>query len=329
MSELNSSESGDFLKSHEDLRDKLEVVFYLGPHGTESDAKKIQGYLASADVYMPEINAWSEETGRLFSRLGKGDMGAYEELYTLYPSPFTRSVLGSIVTRPNRKLEVAMMDVPGTQYWSISAYQLQSLLTRHEILPTVDTTISEFGDNCRKIGEIQSNRDTAVARNIFDYLVKRLESGNLPTNRPLKVFSSFGTFHRQIIEELRGSGIPVEMAPESTLEDDLRDDIVRIYQKGDEPSKKLLQRAFLAAALTEWIISDDTDKQTRALRKIGESLPEEMLDELCEGIVEVFQPLRDHDKEKRDAAISAILAPVTGYSHLGPNEVNSYLESER
>lgn len=328
MSELAQTGDSDYLDSPEDLRDRVEFLFYFGPHHSELDAKKFESYLAEADIYMPELNSQSDEIQRLFSKLGRGDRKAYERLYGLYASPFMRYLIGSIIARPNnRKLDVAFVDVPGTPYWADNMDQLELLLTQHRIMPTVNETLLTYSENCRKAAEIQSKRDEVIAQNISDYISHKLESEGMPPDRVLKIFASFGSFHVQILEKLQSKGIPAQMIPESSQLIDFRDDVIRLHEKGIEPPEELLQRALLSSAINSLVISDDSAKQTVVLREIAESLPAEKLDKFCQGLVDAIQSTGESSNEKLKRAIGAIMEHATGRSRLVPSEVEEYISN--
>nr|AIA16478.1 Unknown Function [uncultured bacterium] len=327
MSEAPGTGSGNFVIGHEAINDRVELLFYFGPHRAPADARNFESYLADADVYMPELHAEHGATIHLFQQVAKGNMKAYNDLYSGYKhNPFTQVVLGNMVAR-RKKLELFVADVPGTPYWRDKKAELQHALDIQRVAATVDRSMELFAADCQIIAKLQDERDVYIADNITKYLNQRVESDNLPPDRPLKVIASLGSFHTKVIDLLAERGIQAQIIPESKIATELRDDIVKLYQEGKEPDRELLMRAFLGGLCIGHLKSEDSSKRLLAMRKVGERLPADQLEALCESWCEAYEKPEEEFVARFEEVVAKILSLTTGQQQLDDTNIDAFLQS--
>jgi hypothetical protein len=197
----------------------LDIIAFYGSHVSHSDFAPLKPLLAHADVFVPELPAWTQEQVELLSRISQGDKSARNELrrghtpsarFTGFAEAETRTLLGS-----NTRITVvdyAANDPRATEIFShFDGYDLLKT-----VVPSWSKTLGNIVSMARREASMESHRDAVKAKSIgprLETLIGR--DPELKQKERVRVVLQEGRFHEQFFGQLVSL---VEASGTSTIE---------------------------------------------------------------------------------------------------------------
>jgi hypothetical protein len=201
----------------------LEIKFLFSPHGTAEDFKNFESEFNNADVFVPEVFGWDEETLqslREFSEESDSEFKAPN--LGLATGEIVRNILGS-------QKAIELVDVPKGD--PIEKLQKESIKIGNESLnlDDFDEMVSGVKSFLIKFSESQKLREKYIISKIKTLKNKIIEDyPELVRKDKLNVLVSLGSFHVGVYGQIKES---FETAQELNTVPKIYDNLVEILQK--------------------------------------------------------------------------------------------------
>jgi hypothetical protein len=241
-------------QNHEDLDGSLNILVHLGPHETEQDFELCAPDLLSTDVFIPEFLYITDSQQKQFNRVARGSYKDLERLQNSLNHEFASGVLKTIYFQSRQRkghgkkvLDIALLDLPPIRSWMEVGERIRFLDNHVPIHATLDSTLEASSHNLLEYASLQKKREDVIARNIDQYLRKKILA--TPT-LPLDAYIVIGYLHGGLVNKLRDSGRRVSIDEKSFLDEDgHKGSAQRKALRGEVPSRQLLLRALIGSVL--------------------------------------------------------------------------------
>lgn len=187
------------------LPDDLDILVFYGGHTTSQDFAALQPYLATADIFIPELTSWTVERVALFSRISQGDKSARSELeekhagrkFTSFANAETRALLGS---------NVHVTPIDYAEHHA-RAREIENHFDNWGLIdlvvPNFNKTLNNIAMYARKEGDLESHREDIMALSVGPRLQTIIDSDpELQAKDRIRVVIQQGATHTFFYHQL-------------------------------------------------------------------------------------------------------------------------------
>ncbi|HEU5121216.1 MAG TPA: hypothetical protein VFT59_00075 [Candidatus Saccharimonadales bacterium] len=240
-----------FAERHPDWP-SISVTFYFSPHGNASDIEGIAPYLEKADILLYE-NSRAELTERFQQVAAKeADVRPVNIMVKedeIYGKPIQGSAWEPLL-RGIYKSGKAIGSIDLNEH----EQHLRDGIVESQSLPveeTFDEALASLGKILRRNADLQNQRETIMAERFEEEITRILDEHPELKEKPrLNVLISIGAYHTRLRHALQEKGVQSEQHfPESPYVYDYVNQLTRTYAYGKEPTRELLEKAYLQALL--------------------------------------------------------------------------------
>lgn len=186
------------------LPDNADVTVFYGAHGDKRDFAPVAPLLKEADIFVPEVPAWTEEQVQLLSRIAQGDKTARKKLRTLEGGKFnpfadaeTQVLLGS-------GIRITVIDYPKDDRRANAIqnhFQNWGLLDK--VVPSWNRTLDNIIEFARKEASVEEYRESVILRSIGPRLQTLIDTEfDLSGDSRVRVLIHQGAAHMYVFDKL-------------------------------------------------------------------------------------------------------------------------------
>lgn len=186
------------------LPDNADITVFYGAHGDKRDFATVAPLLREADIFVPEVPAWTEEQLELLSCIAQGDKTARKKLRTLEGGKFnpfadaeTQALLGS-------GIRITVIDYPKDDRRASEIqnhFQKWGLLDK--VVPSWNRTLDNIIDFARREANLEEYREAIILRSVGPRLQSLIDSElDLSESSRVRVLIHQGAAHMYIFDKL-------------------------------------------------------------------------------------------------------------------------------
>lgn len=342
MSQANGTETARFerdivrpefpLITVDYLPANVNLTFYMTPHVTAEHFDEGAEHLAAADVFVPELVAWDDNSLRQYNAVSKGDSKVFGKLTERHTKEkygeYSQALIAALY---NTWKPVVFIDADHTRKDLLMG---KNQNYEKAVSSDVESTLDRYADTAARIAEISLARDAIMIENLGT-IVSAVVTSNprLSIQEQVNILLSLGVIHSAVYEVVAASSYLGDRSAvyywNNNTDLTIEGKIVDMYKRGQTPTYTDFTEFLVKSALSmigipsvqtrEGVVYDFDSvykREPELQDAIGERMARNIIEteteglDICRKVVRSIKPSKTEMEFMRDAYLRAQLNAV-------------------
>lgn len=203
----------DFLKEH-GIETALDIKIFLTPHGTMTDAEKIQKTLKDADIFVQEIIS-QKRMEKILQKVADGELTpeSARKNYNIPKKSTFHGKLLDLIYKTGKKIivaDISLEDKLGQE--TRKTIKNLSISNKLKKFPDAKTAAKYIASQTAKSGFQQIERERRIQENLKNKLLYLLQNNKeLADKKTLRLLIEMGSAHTTLYHALKKSNPKIEL----------------------------------------------------------------------------------------------------------------------
>lgn len=287
------------IQEQKEKEPKISYHFFYSAHRTAEDFKNLEKAFDKADIYVPEIYAWTPKVKFIRNKVSQGEITP-EQISKEYNIEKLSSRYRDLDIIYNSHKPILLADIPGDDKEFMAKTNACEQLYKRALSFFIQGRLQDSIQTLRSCvinsARVDLIREKRIRKSLEEQIKTFLrQNPEYAAKKELKVLIRLGALHTTIYHKLKRDKIlsSREFSHFPPVFDSYSESIRKIMFK-KEVDDELLARAIIEEYLFAWLktVTDDSNKALKIIREISSKLTLKNIEQISKNIAEVSEEPR-------------------------------------